>query len=416
MVERSAHVWNFSPAPKIGVLSARVAPPEYTEQRARALMPRIPVTRLTDLTPLDELGLPVFSAVTPLARDLTTHLGKGEDALRARVSALMEAIERVSAESVAPERTLQASFADLASERTSTPDPRDFTLPPNTTFDPARTFTWMEAYDLIADRPGLLPVDLAVSPPSEGMLRQVDTNGLASGNTHLEAVVHALCEVIERDAISQHEFRTLYGDFGDPRPACRPIAVDSIAGPAASWIERIRAYGLHIVVHDITGDIRVPTFRACIVDLRFSTSYGTTTARFPGYGTHPYAPLAVLRAITEAIQSRLATIQGARDAYNILPSIARSPTLVERAHEISDRGAFAFCSTPSHLHSDLREDLNFLLQRLREAGFDRVFVTDLTRADLGGVPVVRVRVPGLAVFAVNRHRIGPRVLRYLVAD
>jgi len=410
----SRTLWHFDAAPKASALSTRVVPVEHTERRVRAVMKRIPVTRLTDLTPLDYLGLPVYSVVTPLALDLTTHLGKGDDAQSARASALMEAVERVSAEPHAQEKTIRASFDDLQLGSVPRPaNPVHFDLPADSAYTPQRAFDWLEGFDLVTASAVWLPADLAESPPREGLLRNVDTNGLASGNTRLEAVVHALCEVIERDAISQHEFRTLYGEPGDPRPPCAPIALDSIAGPARHWVERIREHGLQLLVQDITADIEVPTFRAYVVDLAYSTSQGTAPARFPGYGTHPCTQVAVLRAITEAIQSRLAAIQGARDAYNVLPNTRRSATLAERAREMSSDGAGAFDAIPSRLHADLRDDLEFILAALRRAGFDSAIAVDLTRADLG-LPVVRVRVPGLATFVVNRRRLSRRVLRYLV--
>src|SRR5262245_39602974 len=66
--------WNFGPTPRVG-LTTRAVSLELTHTSLRAVLRRIPVTRVADLTPLDRLALPVFSAVTPLAGDLTTHLG-----------------------------------------------------------------------------------------------------------------------------------------------------------------------------------------------------------------------------------------------------------------------------------------------------------------------------------------------------
>ncbi len=406
--------WDFPPAPKLSPLSERVVPIEETERRVSAVIGRIPVTRVADLTPMDYLRLPVYSVVTPLARDLTTHLGKGHDDISARVSALMEAVERVSGEACSPATTVRDSYEALCRAAVPLPaDPTQFDLPADTAYSPELAFEWLEGFDLLGQRPRLLPADLVCSPPSEGILHHVDTNGLASGNTRLEAVVHAVCEVIERDAISQHEFRTLFGDTGDRRPASAAIALESVAGPARFWIERVREHGLDVILHDITGEVAVATFRAFLIDPAFPTLQGPIEARFPGFGTHPNAQLAVLRAITEAIQSRLAAIQGARDAYNILPASSRKATQLERERELSAADARSFADTPSVTHADLRDDLRFTLGALEKAGFEQVIAVDLTRADLG-LPVVRVRVPGLATFVVNRLRVGRRVLRYLV--
>jgi ribosomal protein S12 methylthiotransferase accessory factor len=404
--------WDFQPSPKLNTLSARTVTPEETELRVRNVTRRLPVTRLADLTPLDYLRLPVYSAVTPLALDLTTHLGKGVDAVSARVSAIMEAIERVSAETFAG-NTHCVSFDSLCGGTVFPADPTDFDLPADTAYAPARSFTWVEGFDIAGKQPVLLPKDLVCSPASEGILHHVDTNGLASGNTRLEAVVHAICEVIERDAISQHEFRILFGDPGDRRPLSANIDLDSIEGPARYWIERVREHGFELLVQDITSDIQVATFRAILVDLDFPTLHGPVPARFPGFGTHPNAQLAVVRAVTEAVQARLAAIQGARDSYNEFPTYTRRATQAERARELSTADRRSFTDTLSRANLDLRDDLFFLLGALRQAGFERVIAADLTRPDLG-LPVVRVRVPGLSCFVVNRQRVSERVLRYLV--
>ena len=112
------------PTHKVDRLASRVVPLEETVARVEAFLDAVPVTRISDLMALDELCLPVCCAVTPLARDLTTHLGKGPTPLAARVSALMEAVERVSAEDVpvaAP--TVRASFIEMRARELDAVDP-----------------------------------------------------------------------------------------------------------------------------------------------------------------------------------------------------------------------------------------------------------------------------------------------------
>ena len=62
---------------------------------------RAGITRIAELTGLDTLGIPVFAAIRPMGRSLSTQQGKGTTALAARVSALMESLETWSAEHVA---------------------------------------------------------------------------------------------------------------------------------------------------------------------------------------------------------------------------------------------------------------------------------------------------------------------------
>lgn len=222
-------MWDFKPSPKFAPTSSRVVRPEETEKRIRRISPQVPITRVVDLTPLDRIRLPVYSAVTPLGRDLTTHLGKGIDAVSARVGASMEAVERISAEQKPPGPVLEASFEQLSRRPGTTPvDPEELDLPDDSIYAPDRELSWIQGHDLIADQPVWVPADLVLNPPGEGILRDVDTNGLAAGNTLLEAIVHALCEVIERDVQSQLTFTSWFADPEDTRPVSHQLDLETL--------------------------------------------------------------------------------------------------------------------------------------------------------------------------------------------
>lgn len=413
-------MWKLAPGTKLAPPSSRVVSPVETERRLRPILSRIPVTRVSDLTPLDPLELPAFTAVTPLARDLTTHMGKGPDPTSARVSALMEAVERVSAETAGPGATTRATFEELRRAHERSPaasarpiDPRSLVLPDDTAFTPHDPFTWIEAHDLSADKPVWMAMDLAVSPPIEGVLREVDTNGLASGNTLLEATIHALCEVIERDALSQHEVFDRFGEALDAGPPCARLALSDVPESAAAWVRRIEAAGHDVIVQDLTGDLGVATIRTILVDHGFPGEREPREALFSGLGTAPDAELALARSITEAVQSRLGVIQGARDSYNASAASARSWARGSWLRWLAAPETRAFREVPSLRASELSADLDHLLARVAAAGAGPVLVMDLTRPDLG-IPVVRVRVQGLSCFAVNRRRVDLRCLRHLV--
>src|SRR4051812_31442956 len=76
----------------------RVRPPHETVAEYRALMPRLGITRLANVTGLDTIGIPVYVAIRPNARCLATSQGKGLDHDAAKASALMESIETWHAE------------------------------------------------------------------------------------------------------------------------------------------------------------------------------------------------------------------------------------------------------------------------------------------------------------------------------
>jgi ribosomal protein S12 methylthiotransferase accessory factor len=152
--------------------------------------------------------------------------------------------------------------------------------------------------------------------------------------------------------------------------------------------------------------LQVPTFRVLIHDAHSFGWEGQTEVDFIGYGTHPDAEVALMRAMTEAIQSRAGTLQGARDALGITRS-----SRPEGIRNVS--ASLCFAEVPSFPAADLQADLRLLKARLVSAGLPQLLVFDLTRADLG-LPVVRVRVPGLECFLVNQRRVGWRSLRHLL--
>jgi ribosomal protein S12 methylthiotransferase accessory factor len=141
--------------------------------------------------------------------------------------------------------------------------------------------------------------------------RYVQTSdGLASGNVLLEAVFHGLCERVERDAMALWSFKS------DAAILARRLDPARFEDPVlAELCRRIAAAGLRLRLYDATSDIGVPTVFALIApegraaDLRHLEIAS-------GSGTHPDPVRAALRAVTEAAQTRLTTIAGARDDFH----------------------------------------------------------------------------------------------------
>ncbi|MEM9593403.1 MAG: YcaO-like family protein [Acidobacteriota bacterium] len=420
MPDRGKHHQRVPPAATETIPLGRTRSLEETEGAVLRIQNRIPISRISDLTPLDRLGLPVYSVTTPLARDLTTHLGKGMDDAAARVSALMEAVERVSAEEPPPGTVEAASFHQLTGRGELALDAEDFDLPTGSTWDRESEFNWVPAELRHWGRPSeraLLPADLAISPPREGLLDAVDTNGLAAGNDLVEAAVHGVCEVVERDAQGQLEFQGLHGGAGEFLPKPQVVDPTSLPAPAATWVSHIEDHGLSTVLHDLTGDIRVPGFRALILDPAYPTPTGLEPRVFAGWGTSLNPGVAVMRAVSEAVQSRLGVVQGARDAWNATAFDRRAATREGRLQAWRSEPEVAFEDTAAARAADTAvtpaEKLEALQERLAAVGLERLVIVDLTRPDLD-IAVVRVRVPGLSSFLVNRRRVGWRCLRHLL--
>ena len=99
-------------------------------------------------------------------------------------------------------------------------------------------------------------------------------------------------------------------DTAEPECARSPLIDPSTLPLSARRVHgRLVAGGLRVYLRDVTSETRIATFM-CIV----SEDIGKGQHRpHGGYGCHPDARVAALRALTEAATSRVACIQGGRE-------------------------------------------------------------------------------------------------------
>ena len=371
----------------------RALPPEETLKRAEAKLPAAGITRVADITNLDRIGIPVFSSIRPMADRgaVSVYNGKGATPTEAKVSAMMEGLERYSAE--VKDRELKI---DCISRLDGALDPRDLILPEGA--EPDAMIPWISGWDIMNDEEILVPANAVFHPlPSDyKRLFRTNTTGLASGNVIEEAIFHGLAEVIERDAWALVEATRRAG----------PLICDVEDGLAKSLLDKFAAAEVDVYLRDITSDIGVPTCAAAADDVRLRDPTLLTT----GMGTHTSASVAVLRALTEVAQSRLTQIHGAREDTTIADfrkqiGYDRTKRLNKHWFEATDTKCFA--KIQSFESDDFLLDIKYMLKKLEEASLDRVVVVDLTREEIG-LPVVRVIVPGLENAAVDPERVGKR--------
>jgi ribosomal protein S12 methylthiotransferase accessory factor len=218
------------------------------------------------------------------------------------------------------------------------------------------------------------------------------SSGLSSGNHVLEAVCHGVAELIERDAT------TLWRARGEAWQRATRLDLDGVDDLACREIlARYAAADVAVLAWDMTSDVGVAAFHAVIVDREASP--GRAIGPMGGMGCHPSRAVALLRALTEAAQSRLTKISGARDdvcVQRLDPDayLAAHAHFHERASAPGPRRSFA--AVPTREHASFEEDLDFMLDGLRAVGCGEAAVVNLTRPELG-VPVVRVVIPGLEV-------------------
>jgi putative methanogenesis marker protein 1 len=375
----------------------RALPPEETLSRIDSKMPAAGITRVADITNLDRIGIPVFSSIRPMAQNgaISVYNGKGATPTEAKVSAMMEGIERYSAE-VKDRELLISRFSELKNEK-NVLNPADLILPEGS--DPDANIPWIMGNDIINDQEILVPANAVFHPLSDGYKRlfRTNTSGLASGNEMEEAIFHGLAEVIERDAWSLSEAARNTG----------PIIQNVGNGLAKSLLDKFVQAQVEVYLKDITSDIGIPTCAAVSDDIKLKDPTLLTT----GMGTHTSAGIAVLRALTEVAQSRLTQIHGAREDATMADfrkQIGYERTKRLNKHWFDTSWTRDFSQIGSYDSNDFLQDIRYMTSRLQEAGLDRAIVVDLTREEIG-VPVVRVIVPGLEISAVDSERVGSRV-------
>jgi YcaO-like protein with predicted kinase domain len=392
---------------------------EETWQKFAPLAARIGLTRIADVTGLDTIGIPVVSAIRPMGRSLSTQQGKGRTLVAAQVSALMESIEtwhaeelalptrRATAEELArkkllaaplsklpraprpaalPRRRAKASSAKSSAKSSKPAKPR---RPPPLSATP---LSWVEGFELASARPILVPeqaVTLDCVLGGKAPLFDLSSNGLASGNCLVEAILHGLCEVIERDAEARWR-----RDGGQRR-----LMLDSVSDPGCiELLERFTRAGVRVIVWDLTSDVGVPVIGCSILEDPEQPMW-RPLGLYQGFGCHPAPEVALARALTEAAQTRLTYIAGARDDFFPFDYARTTDRQLLRLiwEELAQTPyePVLFGELPQLATADLGDDLEAVVARLTACGNRQVIAVDLSRPDMN-VPVVKVLVPGRA--------------------
>ena len=428
-----------------GDITTRVRSLEETLANITPICKKIGVTRICDITYLDRLYIPNYCSVLPGTEDsIWVYSGKGPTKIHAKVSALMESIERYcSLSSTWSKSLISGSYSELSKTYK--------VLHPDEVVEPVKSFhsdnesriDFVPGFELLSEEEVLVPAPLAFSryfskPPSVNVFPYSHTNGLASGNVLEEAICHALLEVIERDAASIAElcassipysilekiastFKNTQRigseiteiteiDFVDDPSIFLDVNISEIADnfkPLKYLVRRFAEAGLSLLIKDITQkDIGIPTFVASSIEW-ISGNYGYFAY---GYGTHLDSKVALVRAITEMSQTRAVNIHGARDdckkiEYKENDEIYKRkwqfmPAISSRLRA-GNNNTIPFSEIKSYIKNDILDDIKFILKRLKKSGLKRVIVVDLTHPKLR-IPVVRVIVPGLETFEVGR--------------
>jgi ribosomal protein S12 methylthiotransferase accessory factor len=174
----------------------------------------------------------------------------------------------------------------------------------------------------------------------------------------------------------------------------------------------VRDAGFRLQMFNTTSDVGVPCFEAFMAPQVPSESELRYIEVTHGAGAHPNPIRAAIRAVTEAAQSRLTYISGARDDIHPdtftrpLPDHLRKALFMEPASHMS-----AFDEA---VGATLNDMLSGVIARLKAVGIKAAIIVDLNPGE-AEFSVAKVLVPGLENPDGRRKRkFGPRALKRIL--
>lgn len=393
--------------------SHRIKSPKETIEATEDKLRIAGITRLTEITHLDRVGIPVFSAIRPTAQEgsVSIYAGKGATVEQAKASAMMEGFERYSGEKqdIDNKRMKIDTFDNIENAI----NPKDLILPKITeTYNLNNTkLEWIEATDIINEKEVYIPANAIFHPyipsreeiPSPIALFKGNTNGLASGNIIEEAVLHGMFEVIERDAWSIFEITKRNKREIDKSSIENEIILD--------LLDKFEKEGIKIKLIDLTADLDVPTIAASADDTVLKDAALLTL----GVGTHLDPEIAVIRALSEVAQSRATQIHGTRE--DTVRADFMRKTGYERMKKsnkhyfIEEDEKVKLSDIEDKSSNTVKKDIETTIEEIQKVGLNQVLFTDLTREELG-INVARAVIPGAELYTLDNERLGTRSLEY----
>ena len=392
--------------PKVSASTGiRTVLPEETLERAIPLLEKAGMDPLEDITDRDNLGIPVYSVYRKKTAKGTfgNYNGKGATPEQAKASAVMEALERYSAEMRESDEIAYGTMQQMRDSGMPFVEPADLILPARVMgMVESAEIAWTVCYDILRGEDVWVPacaVFYPYYPDGDLQLFRFHTNGIAAGNTIEEAILHAMFEVIERDAWSIAEsFNRTNAD----------VIIDDDDSVPAMLLKKFEEAGIKIRLKDLTTDVGVTTIGASSDDIRTKDPEMLDI----GVGTHLNPEIAAIRALTEVAQSRTTHKHGLKVNAEL-----QKKTREMGYEKVKEANALWFNDSKKSIKLNemndeatdyVLDDIEKVLGKLMDAGFDRVIIADLTRPEIG-VPAVRVIIPGMEVSTMDSEREGLRV-------
>ncbi len=356
--------------------------PEDTVRWVRKRLENLQMRILAKTLRIDtgRLGIPVYiSLCGPDAAAMTgtqKQMGKGATPAQAEASALMELMERFSFFSfVHAQRFLTARMAELDGPCTSADVLLRSVHDDDTPTQRVQTFLktcpmrWVPGRNLTKDRDEWIPIDWFY------LINEY--NGPAAGNTLEEALLQALCEVVERHvgSVISHD-----------RRLTPIIDLESVRDEAArELIGKFRRCGIRLFAHDFSLDTGIPTVGVLAYD---PETFPHKSEIVFTAGTTSCPEKSLCRALTEVAQ--LAGDFENRTTYK--PTLPKYGSLHEARYLMTGERTVPIEALPDLSDDNLRVEIHRAVQALSHLGWD-VLAVNVTHEGLQ-IPSVYVIIPG----------------------
>ena len=351
--------------------------------RLRPQLATFGISRVGDLTGLDTLDLPIAQACRPCARSNAVTLGKGADLVSAAIGAVSEAIEMAAGEQLDATASWvggatdawRALYAPLGDGKTWPRDEDD----------------WRTGWDLLGGKPApvpaaLLSTDFTRSAAFADRPVRRTTVGLGAGSNLATACLHGMLELVEHDATNRGYLT--HGLFERNK-----IDIGRGGEVLAAIIRSIERAGARAAAWLLPGTVDLPCVWARIMEPVAASSKLALPAE--GFGCRFTLEEAIVEALLEAAQARLAIISGAREdlTWRFYRQDSDPHLLAHAWWQIADCPAKA---SPWDRWSPPSAPLPALLDRLRSAGIRHMIATPLLDRDSLPIKVCRMVAPELA--------------------
>ncbi|WP_448384147.1 YcaO-like family protein [Desulfosoma sp.] len=356
--------------------------PEETVRWVRGRLEKLRLRVLAKTLRIDSgrLDIPVYiSLCGPDAAALTgtqKQMGKGATPAQAEASALMELMERFSFFSfMHAQRFFKAPLGALDGAATPPEGLLKSVHDAETPVARVQTFLeqcpmrWVPGRNLTRDCDQWVPIDWFY------LINEY--NGPAAGNTLEEAVLQALCEVVERHVGSVISYE---------RRITPAVDLESVRDEAArELIGKFQRCGIRLFVRDFSLDTGIPTVGVLAYDPQ-TFPHKSEIVFTAGTTSHPEKSLC--RALTEVAQ--LAGDFENRTTYK--PTLPKYGSLQEAAYLTAADRTVPIGALPDVSDDNLRVEIHRAVEALSRLDLD-VLAVNVTHEDLG-IPSVYVIVPG----------------------